>query len=180
MAREVLSAYRVGPHGAYGYRRVDAEHGHCPGGWPCWHWGLDMYPANLAEPVRAPEACRIVAITRDGRTPPLTGYGPGGLLVESAGLTPGLWRRWHVLAHLDPAKLGGLAVGQEFEEGEPIAPVYRPWAHCHWEIRTARHVPAGEARGAVTVDPRWWVRSRSMVEALAAAAGLVVAARALA
>lgn len=178
--------YRTGPHGGYGYKRTEG-HGRCHAGYPCWHWGLDMYPADLDEWIVAPEDATIAAVRTDVASPgPLEGYGPGGLRLVSRGhmvdLFSGL-KVWHTLAHLNPADVAkGWRVGQEVAEGTPLARVFVPatrndgsWRHLHYEIWRRASVPRGQERGAHTYNPATWASRRRVIDA-AAATGMMAAA----
>lgn len=182
MARNpVVGGFRVGPHGSHGYRRTEPGRGACPGGYPCTHWGVDLYPEDVNTPIVAPERCQIVAVRTSEGPGVLSGYGPGALRVVS--VLPGLlggWRVWHTLGHLDSSGVArrGFRVGQELAEGEPIAPVYAPasgrYRHLHWEIWTRSSVPGGDARAPFVVSPLSWISQREAAVAAAVVGGVLV------
>lgn len=173
MARAPLDGYRVTPHGAYAYRRRAPGEGACGvSGFPCTHPGVDLAPLEPDAWVVAPTSCVVRFVAVNNITKPLSGYGPGALLVEESGRW---WWPWSplafVVAHLDPASWrGGVPRrGRVYAEGEPIARVASSVGHVHWEGRTVLLPPAGQ-RMAHTFDPLAWVRRRRALGELAACA----------
>lgn len=164
-----VERYRVSPHGGYLYRRLTPADGACGiGSHPCTHPGLDMVPLTPHDWCVAPERCVVEYVARDNATKPLSGYGPGAVLVR--GLFPfGFWRRWHVLGHVDPATfVDGVEKGRVFAAGERIARISLSANHVHWELRTAPTPPRGDARIPFLRNPLSWLREREL-----AAAGLL-------
>ncbi len=161
---------RTSPNGAFRAIRTKG-HGNCRrGNYPCTHWGVDLVPAShyrgpLVEAewwVRAPEDLVVDLVVTDDETPPLSGYGPGGVLARGRSGT------WHVFGHLSPRSFGAeLVKGAAIARGQffaRLAAGVRP-PHLHWEPRRWRtEGPAARALGrAVTredivIDPDLWLR----------------------
>lgn len=163
-----VDRYRVSPHGGYAKVRLTPADGACGiGTHPCTHPGLDMVPLVPHEWCVAPEHCVVRFVARDNATKPLSGYGPGAVLVQG-------WGVWHVLGHLDPTTfVDGVERGRVFRAGERIARISLSANHVHWELRTVELPPRGDARIPLTRNPLRWLRERELVAA-ALLAGLCV------
>lgn len=122
------------------------------------HAGVDLRIA-ANEPCVSPERGRVVEVfesnrpadsRRFSRPPGWSGYGPRGVLIESASGV------WHLLAHLDRVTV---QPGDAVEEGQAVgagSPVY----HVHWEVRTQARPTGGAAVVEVTLDPGAWLQGR--------------------
>jgi len=154
--RQLPITGRTTPHGGYGYRRSTAT-----------HWGVDL-GAPPGTPVLAPEALRVIAVSLNNITRPLSGYGPAAVLATgSSGYV-------HVLGHLSATvwPAGGRPdVGRVYQPGEQVGVVGAP-RHLHWEVRRGDAAPwPRSTRRADTVDPlAWLVEAPEAPEALEASA----------
>ncbi len=146
MARLPLDRYRVSPRGGYAYERDDGP-----------HYAVDMVPLDPREPVKMPEAGRVLRLAHDNVTKPLTGYGPKA--VHFRGRSGLFW----VLGHLGslPAHL---SPGDELPEGYPLGPVAPAYNHVHVELRKTELPPTGRARGPHTLNPVAWVKRRQLID----------------
>lgn len=131
--------------GCYGCRRLEPADGGCGvKGYPCTHWGVDTFTIDGDRDVWAPEAGAVIAVA-DGSAPPFVGYGPGVVMLLGASGV------YHLLSHLDHSTIK-VRVGQQLDEGEPIAKFSVAYGHCHYEIRLA---PTGPSE-VNTIDPVMW------------------------
>jgi murein DD-endopeptidase MepM/ murein hydrolase activator NlpD len=130
--------------GCYGcVRRSPADGGCGVRGYPCTHYGLDLFAASPQ--VFAPENGVIVA-TADGANPPFTGYGPGVVLMR------GVSGFFHLLSHLDFRSIT-VAPGQFVLEGQRLGNFNAEFGHVHYEVRREKSGPSATN----TVDPSQWL-----------------------
>lgn len=159
-----VARYRVSPNG--GYAKLRTRDDLCRGDAPCTHAGLDMVPLTTHDWCVAPERCVVRYVAFDGDTSPLSGYGPGAVLVKG-------WSVWHVLGHLDPATLAGVQPGRVYAAGERVGRIAIRTNHVHWEVRTVELPPRGAARLPLTRNPLRWLRERELLAAALLAGALV-------
>lgn len=140
----------VGNNGAYLAVRSSPAQGACGvSSYPCKHPGVDVN-APQGTVVRAPESGQIVAVA-NGASPPFTGYGPW--LVVIYGDTS---KRFHLLAHLDPATASMGTVGARVVAGDPVGTVSSA-RHTHWELRQKLTPGAGGTNFTNNTDPVAWL-----------------------
>lgn len=146
MARWPTGPFSTRRTGCYGCKRMTSADGGCGvHGYPCTHWGVDMFPLLPTRDVFAPEASTVVAVA-PGTAPPWSGYGPMIVLLKGAS------GFYHLLAHLE---LGSTKVmpGMTIAEGTFVGRFDTAYNHTHYEVRIKPTGPSNEN----TVDPNKWL-----------------------
>lgn len=158
----------VGNNGAYEHVRASPAQGSCgTKGYPCKHPGLDIV-GRAGTPVRSPEA-GVVVNAADGSTSPFKGYGPWLVIIR------GDSGKFHLLAHLDPARRYDAPIGLRVTAGQVIGATSAA-NHTHWEVRT-KMVPDfahGEDNFTNNTDPKAWLSGGGGIGVLVAAGGVLL------
>ncbi len=155
----------IGNNGAWMFVRSSSAQGSCGvNGYPCRHPGVDV-AGRAGTPVRAPEGGMVYFIA-DGASAPFVGYGPWLVMIR------GDSGKFHLLAHLDPAKASLARMGARVEEGQ-IVGVTSSANHTHWEVRKLPKPAAGQTNFDNNEDPIGWMRggTAASIVLLAALAG---------
>lgn len=131
--------------GCYGCKRMSSADGGCGvHGYPCTHWGMDLF-AGADRRVVAPESGVVVAVA-NGSSPPWSGFGPGVVVIRG---TSGVF---HLLSHLEFSSIR-VGIGLPVSEGTPIGQYDGRIAHTHYEVRRRLTGPSAEN----TIDPAKWL-----------------------
>lgn len=148
MARWPTGPFTLGRTGCYGCRRLSSADGGCGvHGYPCTHWGMDLF-AGSDRRVVAPESGVVVAVA-NGSAPPWSGFGPGVVVVR------GVSGVFHLLSHLEYSTIQ-VGVGLPVSEGTPIGKYDARIAHTHYEVRRKLTGPSAEN----TIDPKVWLEAQ--------------------
>lgn len=164
MARWPTSRFVTRRTGCYGCKRATSADGGCGvHGYPCTHWGMDLF-AGADRSVVAPEAGTVVAVS-DGGSPPWSGFGPGVVVIAGdSGV-------FHLLSHLEYASVR-VWIGLRVAEGTPIGRFDARIAHCHYEVRRKLTGPSSEN----TIDPSKWMAAQGGAGASGGAGKLLLLA----
>lgn len=161
MARWPSGPYSTRRTGCYGCKRITSADGGCGvHGYPCTHWGVDLFA--VTPQIWAPELSVVVAVA-DGSAAPFRGYGPGVILLQGASGV------YHLFAHMGTI---AVKVGQRLAEGDYLGTFDKAYGHSHWEVRRQKTGPSETN----TIDPNAWFRAQggsSSVATLFVLAGLL-------
>ena len=134
--------------GCYGCKRMSSADGGCGvHGYPCTHWGMDLF-AGSDRRVVAPESGVVVAVA-NGSSPPWSGFEPGVVVIRGASGV------FHLLSHLE-FSLIRVGIGLPVSEGTPIGQYDGRIAHTHYEVRRKLTGPSAEN----TIDPAVWLKEQ--------------------
>lgn len=151
-----FTLHRTGCYGCYRYSSADGACG--VAGYPCRHWGDDLFATT--RDVVAPDSGTVVAVS-DGNSAPWVGYGPGVVVIK------GDSGKYLLMGHLQFPSIQ-VAVGQRVREGDPLAQFDPAIAHTHFEVRHALTGPSATN----TMAPSSWVHGRLILAAELAALAL--------
>jgi|GEM_PF-4108953 len=148
MARWPTGPFSTHRTGCYGCKRMSSADGGCGvHGYPCTHWGMDLF-AGSDRRVVAPESGVVVAVA-NGSSPPWSGFGPGVVVIRGASGV------FHLLSHLEFSSIQ-VGVGLPVSEGTPIGQYDARIAHTHYEVRRKLTGPSAEN----TIDPSVWLKAQ--------------------
>ena len=148
MARWPTGTFHTARTGCYGCKRMSSADGGCGvHGYPCTHWGMDLF-AGSDRRVVAPESGVVVAVA-NGSSPPWSGFGPGVVVMQGASGV------FHLLSHLEFSSIR-VGIGLPVSEGTPIGQYDGRIAHTHYEVRRKLTGPSAEN----TIDPAVWLKEQ--------------------
>ena len=154
MARFPTGPFDTHRTGCFGCVRQTPADGSCGiGGFPCQHFGLDLFATSPQ--VFAPEDGTVIDVA-DGSAAPFVGFGPGVIVIQGdSGF-------FHLLGHLSFNTIK-VQQGQRVVEGQPLATFDPGIGHTHWEVRQQRlgSTPPN------TIDPNIWLQQEQALDAAA-------------
>lgn len=129
-------------------------------GYPCTHWGVDLFADDPR--VFAPEGGEVVAVA-NGTAAPWVGFGPGLVVIK------GKSGFFHLLSHLALQTIT-VRVGDRVSEGQLLAQFDTAHGHSHYEVRKKLTGPSDTN----TIDPSGWLALQKVTQTNWALFGLLV------